>query len=90
MTPALRENSRLVVANWVEKLKASRITFTLPAINAANGVAFLVSGADKAPALHAVLESDAPGEQYPAKLVRPIDGKLIWFVDRAAASQLTK
>ncbi|MBZ5681604.1 MAG: 6-phosphogluconolactonase [Acidobacteriia bacterium] len=90
VTPALRENSRLVVANWVEKLKASRITFTLPAINAANGVAFLVSGADKAPALHAVLESDAPGEQYPAKLVRPIDGKLIWFVDRAAASQLTK
>jgi 6-phosphogluconolactonase len=89
-TPALRENSRLVVANWVEKLKASRITFTLPVINAASSVAFLVSGADKAPALHAVLEGDAPGEQYPAKLVRPSDGKLIWFVDRAAASQLMK
>lgn len=88
-TPALQENSRLVVANWVEKLKASRITFTLPVINAANCVAFLVSGTDKAPALRAVLEGDAPGEQYPAKLVRPTDGKLIWFVDRAAASQLT-
>jgi 6-phosphogluconolactonase len=89
-TPALQEDSRLVVANWVEKLKASRITFTLPVINAASSVAFLVSGADKAPALHAVLEGDAPGEQYPAKLVRPSDGKLIWLVDRAAASQLTK
>jgi 6-phosphogluconolactonase len=89
-SPALRENSRLVVANWVEKLKASRITFTVPVINAAHCVAFLVSGIDKAPALHAVLDSDAPGEQYPAKLVRPADGKLIWFVDRAAASQLTK
>ncbi len=89
-TPALRENSRVVVANWVEKLKASRITFTLPVINAARNVAFLVSGVDKAPALHAALEGDAPGEQYPAKLVRPSDGKLIWFVDRAAASQLTK
>jgi 6-phosphogluconolactonase len=87
-TPALRETSRLVVANWVEKLKAYRITFTLPLINAARRITFLVSGADKAPALHSVLESDAPGEQYPAKLVRPTDGKLIWFVDRAAASQL--
>lgn len=89
-TPALRENSRLVVANWVEKLKTSRLTFTLPVINAARCVAFLVSGADKAPALRAVLESDAPGEQYPAKLVRPVDGRLVWLVDRAAASQLTK
>jgi len=87
-TAALREKSRLVVANWVEKLKTSRITFTLPALNAARGVAFLVSGTDKAPALKAVLESNAPGEQYPAKLVRPNDGKLTWFVDRAAASEL--
>jgi 6-phosphogluconolactonase len=87
-TPALREKSRLVVANWVEKLKASRITFTLPVLNAARRVIFLVSGTDKAAALRAVLEGDAPGEQYPAKLVRPTDGKLIWFVDRAAASEL--
>ncbi len=87
-TVALREKSRLVVANWVEKMKASRITFTLPVLNAARGVAFLVSGTDKAPALKAVLESDVPGEQYPAKLVQPSDGKLIWFVDRAAASEL--
>jgi 6-phosphogluconolactonase len=88
-TAALPEKSRLVVANWVEKLKTSRITFTLPVLNAASSVAFLVSGTDKAPALKAVLESDAPGEQYPAKLVRPSDGKLIWFVDRGAASELS-
>jgi len=49
---------------------------------------FLVSGTDQAAALRAVLEGDAPGEQYPAKLVRPTDGKVIWFVDRAAASEL--
>ena len=86
---ALQEKSRLVVANWVEKFLTSRITLTLPVLNAAHCVAFLVSGIDKAPALRAVLEGDAPGEQYPAKLVRPIDGKLIWFVDRAAASGLS-
>jgi 6-phosphogluconolactonase len=87
-TAALQEQSRLVVANWVEKLKTHRLSFTLPVLNAAACVAFLVSGTDKAPALHAVLQSDAAGEQYPAKLVRPTDGKLIWLVDRAAASQL--
>ncbi len=87
-TDGLQEKSRLVIANWVEKLKTSRLTFTLPVLNAARCVAFLVSGTDKAPALHAVLESDAPGEQYPSKLIRPTDGKLIWLVDRAAASEL--
>lgn len=89
-TAGLREKSRLVIANWVEKLKAHRLSFTLPVLNAAHCVAFLVSGIDKAPALHAVLEEDVPGEQYPAKLVNPISGKLIWFIDRAAASALSK
>ena len=88
-TAGLQEKSRLVIANWVEKFKTSRITLTLPVLNAARCVTFLVSGTDKAPALHAVLEGDAPGEQYPSKLVRPTDGKLIWLVDRAAASELS-
>ncbi|MGC1449046.1 MAG: 6-phosphogluconolactonase [Candidatus Sulfotelmatobacter sp.] len=88
-TAALQEKSRLVVANWVEKLKTSRLSLTLPVLNAAACVAFLVSGTDKASVLKCVLEDEAPGEQYPAKLVRPRDGKLIWLVDRAAASELS-
>lgn len=88
-TAGLQEKSRIVLANWVEKLKTSRITFTLPVLNAARIVAFLVSGTDKAATLREVLEGSAPGEKYPSKLVRPAQGKLIWFVDRAAASELT-
>jgi 6-phosphogluconolactonase len=88
-TAALQEKSRLVVANWVEKLKASRITFTLPVLNAARSVAFLVSGTDKAAVLHEVLEGSLPGEKYPSKLVRPSAGKVTWFVDRAAGSELS-
>jgi 6-phosphogluconolactonase len=88
-TAGLQENSRLVIANWVEKLKTSRITLTLPVLNAARCVAFLVSGTDKAEVLKSVLEGDAPGELYPSKLVRPTNGKLIWFIDRAAASALS-
>ncbi|HEY3616680.1 MAG TPA: 6-phosphogluconolactonase, partial [Candidatus Sulfotelmatobacter sp.] len=80
-TAALQEKSRLVFANWVEKLKTYRITLTLPVLNAARCVIFLVSGTDKAPALHAVLEEDVSGEQYPAKLVQPRQGKVIWLVD---------
>jgi 6-phosphogluconolactonase len=88
-TSALKEKSRLVVANWVEKLKTHRLSLTLPVLNAARCVAFLVSGTDKASVLKTVLEEDAPGEQYPAKLVRPSDGNLVWLLDRAAASGLS-
>jgi 6-phosphogluconolactonase len=87
-TAALQEKSRLVVANWVEKLKTSRLSLTLPVLNAARCVAFLVSGTDKAGVLRSVLEENVSGEQYPAKLVQPKDGKLIWMLDRAAASAL--
>ena len=89
-TAGLQEKTRLVIANWVEKLKTHRLTFTFPVLNAARSVAFLVSGTDKAPVLRAVLEEKVPGEQYPAKLVQPTDGKLIWFLDRAAASALSQ
>ncbi len=87
-TAALKEKSHLVVANWVEKMQTHRITLTLPVLNAARCVTFLVSGTDKASALHAVLEENVPAEQYPSKLIKPSDGKLIWMIDRAAASQL--
>ena len=88
-TAALKEKSRLVVANWVEKLNTHRLSLTFPVLNAARCVAFLVSGTDKASVLKTVLEEDAPGEQYPAKLVRPSDGNLVWLLDRAAASNLS-
>jgi len=88
-TAAVHERSRLVVSNWVEKFKTDRLTLTLPVLNAARQVAFLVSGTDKAAVLHTVLEENVPPEQYPAKLIQPVDGKLLWLVDRAAASALS-
>ena len=83
---ALQENRRLVVANWVEKFHADRITLTLPVLNNAAEVIFLVSGAEKAGILHQVLEGCAG--KFPSQLVRPNDGKLMWLLDRDAASDL--
>jgi 6-phosphogluconolactonase len=83
-TTALRENSRLVVANWVPKFNAYRLTFTVPVLNQAKQVMFLVSGKEKRNAAESVLASDSPPEQFPAKLIRPRNGKVLWLVDRAA------
>ncbi len=84
----LKEQSRLVIANWVEKFKTDRITFTYPVLNHSACVMFLVSGVDKAPILHEVLENPASG--LPAQQVCNTDGRLIWLLDKAAASDLTR
>ena len=88
-TKALNETSRLVVANYVEKLKTHRISITFPLINRAKCVIFLVCGEDKAIALKAVLEGPQNPELYPAQLVRP-EGRLLWLVDHAAGRLLAR
>ena len=88
-TRALYEHNRLVVANWVEKFQTHRITMTAPVLNNAETLVFLVSGKEKAEVLQQVLEGDHQPNRLPAQLIRPTHGKLIWLVDRAAASKLT-
>lgn len=87
-TNALEESGRLVVANEVPQLDAVRLTFTYPLLNAARQILFLVRGADKAAALHAVL--DGPGDiaQWPSRGVQPTNGTVTWLVDDAAAQLL--
>ncbi|HEY3130878.1 MAG TPA: 6-phosphogluconolactonase, partial [Acidobacteriota bacterium] len=53
-TPALSEKKRWVVENPVSVLNTERITFTVPLINQAREVIFLVSGTAKAPAVKRV------------------------------------
>lgn len=86
-SPALDVDDRWVVENPVQKLGTTRITLTLPAINAARKVIFLVAGEGKAKALKEILEGDADPREYPAKLIQPASGP-IWMVDRAAADLL--
>jgi 6-phosphogluconolactonase len=84
-TEALEETERWVVGHHVAKVEEWRLTFTPPVINAAENVAFLVSGERKREILRELLRSPYRPEELPAQLVRPIEGRLRWFVDRAAA-----
>jgi 6-phosphogluconolactonase len=87
-TAALGVTNRLVVANRVGKLNATRLTLTYPALNAAALLVFLVAGADKADALAAVLQGPRQPEELPAQGVAPTNGAVLWLVDRAAAANL--
>lgn len=80
----LHETRRLVAAPWVEKLNTYRITMTLPLLNNAASVLFLVCGAEKAEIVKEVLEGP---KQYPAQFVQPTHGQLLWMLDKDAAAK---
>jgi len=76
-TAALDEMTRRVMANFVRKFNAWRLTFTFPLLNAARRILFLV-GAKKNPALiEHVLQGDS---QYPAARVNPSAGEVMWMI----------
>jgi 6-phosphogluconolactonase len=88
-TKALHADGRIVVRNWIGKLYTERITLTAPAASNTARIIFMVTGADKAPALKAVLEGPFEPEQLPAQLLQPRNGKLLWLVDTAAGGMLS-
>ncbi|HEV8377039.1 MAG TPA: 6-phosphogluconolactonase [Candidatus Polarisedimenticolia bacterium] len=88
-SPALAETRKLAVAVWIDTLEAWRITLTLPVLNNAEEVLFLVSGASKSQALRKVLEGAGEAEPLPARAVRPVRGRLLFFADQEAAKLLT-
>ncbi len=83
---ALRTGEVPVTENYVASLESWRLTFTLPLINAARQVVFLVSGANKASIVQEIFESG--GRPLPAKAVNPHSGGLTWLLDAEAASSL--
>ena len=87
-TAALHEGARWVVAAFVDKLSAWRVTLTPVVLNAAAQVTFVVSGAGKAERLREVLAGPYQPDVLPAQVVRPTDGRLLWLVDAAAAAHL--
>ncbi len=66
-----------------------RISLTGQVINNAKEVCFLVTGRGKAKIVRELLESDENKMVYPASLVNPTSGKLLWYLDETAASELS-
>jgi 6-phosphogluconolactonase len=84
---ALGERERLAVGVETPGMAplVSRVTLTLPVVNATREVVFLVSGEDKADALRRAF-SGAPDPSAPASLVDPESGSMTLIVDPAAAA----
>lgn len=87
-TSVTRQTSRWVSTPVVAKLNARRMSLTLPVLDAAREVVFLVTGSEKAETLRAVLEGKTE-PPYPAQLVQPRNnGSKLFLVDQAAAALL--
>ncbi len=87
-TPVLHETTALMAGLYIEEVKMDRITFTAPLINQAHSIAFLVYGAGKAEAVRHILKDPTNIDEYPAQLIKPDDGELLWFLDEEAASKI--
>lgn len=84
-SPLLTETKRWVEHIFVKEKNMERISFTLPFINKANNVVFLVSGEGKAAIIKKIFS--VKGRNLPAAMVHP-KGNVYWLLDEAAASLL--
>ncbi|HJT82553.1 MAG TPA: 6-phosphogluconolactonase [Chthoniobacterales bacterium] len=80
-TEALNDTGRKVVENFVPKFKSWRLTMTLPLINHARCVCFLVNAAKNPELIERVVGGD---HQYPAARVQPSAGRLVWILGETA------
>lgn len=89
-TPEADETVRRVTPTGVAPTEphVRRLTLTLPTLNHAAQVIFLVSGAAKAPLLREILAGGAVAKRYPSARVQPLSGTMLWMLDEAAAGEL--
>ncbi|NOZ72574.1 MAG: 6-phosphogluconolactonase [Chloroflexi bacterium] len=85
-TPALDERTALVTVGQAPSPPHQRITLTLPVLNRAALVLFLVAGQSKGPALRQIFDPSPDQAPLPASLVQPRRGRVLWFLDESAAA----
>ena len=76
-------------AIWVAAQNMYRITLTPGLVNKSAVVAFLTAGANKSATLKQVIRGEFDPGKYPSQLIKPTDGELYWFVDQAAAKEVS-
>jgi 6-phosphogluconolactonase len=86
-TPALEETERAVAAVRLDAIRRDRVTLTLPVLNRAAKVVFLVRGEEKAEILYRVIVKRE--SSLPAARVQPAQGRAIFLLDQGAGRQLS-
>ena len=87
-TKVLLEKEPGVKEEFIDELKMFRITMTAPLINKARNIVFLVSGKAKAEIVYTMFTVPYQPDTYPAQMIKPENGELLWMVDNAAAALL--
>jgi 6-phosphogluconolactonase len=83
--PAINDRTGLAAALWVEKMQQHRVTLLRGVLEKAKTTLLLVSGPDKAEALHHVLRDPFDPLRFPCQIASP---EMNWYIDEAAASQI--
>jgi 6-phosphogluconolactonase len=85
---SLQEKKRCCVATEHPTSGQRRLTLTLPVLNNARRVTFLITGADKADISSKVYDEIEKGSEYPAGLIDPRNGLLEWYLDKEASAKI--
>ncbi len=84
-TPVINEKTKGIRKVFVEEQNEFRITMTAPLINLAHHILFLVTGESKAEVLKTIFTAPYQPDIYPAQLINPQSGQLVWFADNKAS-----
>ena len=84
----IHEQEKWVSAFFLKEQNMYRITLTAPIVNRSACIAYLVTGTDKAEALHHIVSDQFNPDEYPAQIIKPVNGEIYWFVDEAAGAKL--
>lgn len=88
-TSVLEATEASVKPVYLKSKDIYRLTMTAPLINRSRNIAFMVFGKNKAEAVSLVMKIKIDlSKKYPARLIRAESGKVLWFMDSAAASFL--
>jgi 6-phosphogluconolactonase len=89
-SPIIEEHERWVNSVYNEQQKMYRITLMPAIVNKASNIAFMVDGAKKANVLQQVIEGPYIPMKLPAQIIKPVNGQLSWFLDKAIAKELNQ
>jgi 6-phosphogluconolactonase len=87
-TPVIHEEKLWATSLFLKSQDMYRITLTKNIVNCADHIVFMISGVEKANALHAVLKTEKNPDLFPSQVIIPTQGELHFFIDKSAASKL--